>query len=136
MKKLNVVCGVLIQNEQVLIAQRKSGSAKGIFEFPGGKVEANETKEEALIREWQEECGIQIQDVQFLANSIDYQDDYEIQLTCFTCRSDECVKNPIVHTKFIWTTPEHIYDFPFFESDRCLVQALQEAWPCLKKPMK
>ena len=136
MKKLNVVCGVLIQNEKVMIAQRKSGSSQGIFEFPGGKVEARETLEQALVREWQEECGIQIENVQFLASSIDYQDGFEIHLSCFTCTSQQTPENPIVHTKFIWTTPEHIYDFPFFESDRILVNKLQEAWPCLKKQMK
>ena len=136
MKKINVVCGVLIQNEKVMIAQRKSGSSQGIFEFPGGKVEAGETLEQALIREWKEECGIQIENIQFLENNIDYQDGCEIHLSCFICTSKQTPKNPIVHTKFIWTTPEHIYDFPFFESDRILVNKLQEAWPCLKKPMK
>ena len=136
MKKLNVVCGVLVQNGKVMIAQRKYGSAKSIFEFPGGKVEPGETKEEALIREWQEECAIQIENVQFLAENIDYQDDCEIQLTCFTCTSQQTPENPIVHTKFIWTTPDHIYDYPFFESDRILVQKLQEVWPCLQKPTK
>ena len=136
MKKLNVVCGALIQNQKVMIAQRNYGSAKFTYEFPGGKVEANETKEEALIREWKEECGIQIENIQYLEKNIDYQDDCEIHLTCFTCTSQETPKNPIVHTKFIWTTPEHIYDYPFFESDRILVEKLQEVWPCLLKPMK
>ena len=136
MKKLNVVCGVLIQNQKVMIAQRNYGSAKGIFEFPGGKVEIGESLEQALIREWKEECGIQIENVKFLATNTDYQDDCEIDLTCFTCTSQQTPENPIVHTKFIWTTPDHIYDFPFFESDRILVKKLQEAWPCLLEPMK
>ena len=48
---------------KVMIAQRNYGSSQGFFEFPGGKVEGNETKEEALIREWKEECDIDIYDV-------------------------------------------------------------------------
>lgn len=74
---------------KVMIAQRNYGSSKGFFEFPGGKVEKSETKEEALIREWKEECDIDIYNVQYLASSVDYQDGYEIHLTCFTCTSNE-----------------------------------------------
>jgi 8-oxo-dGTP diphosphatase len=57
---IEVVCGVLIQNGKCLIARRNYGSSKGFYEFPGGKVESNETKEEALKREWKEELGIEI----------------------------------------------------------------------------
>ena len=60
MNKLNVVCGALVIDGKVMIAQRNYGSSKGFFEFPGGKVEKSETKEEALIREWKEECDIDI----------------------------------------------------------------------------
>lgn len=52
---IEVVCGALIQQGKVLIARRNYGSSKGMYEFPGGKVEKNETKEEALIREMKEE---------------------------------------------------------------------------------
>ena len=121
---------------KVMIAQRNYGSSKGFFEFPGGKVEENETKENALIREWKEECGIDIYNVQYLANSIDYQDGYEIYLTCFTCTSDEKPIKLSVHSEYIWTTPDHIYDYNFFKSDKMLVEALKEVWPCLIKQMK
>lgn len=136
MNKLNVVCGALIIDGKVMIAQRNYGSSKGFFEFPGGKVEENETKENALIREWKEECGIDIYNVQYLANSIDYQDGYEIYLTCFTCTSDEKPIKLSVHSEYIWTTPDHIYDYNFFKSDKMLVEALKEVWSCLIKQMK
>ena len=136
MNKLNVVCGALVIDEKVMIAQRSYGSSKGFYEFPGGKVEKNETKEKALIREWKEECDIDIYDVRYLSSSIDYQDGYEIHLTCFTCTAS---KKPVVlnaHSEYIWTTPNHIYDYNFFKSDKMLVEALKEAWPCLIKQMK
>lgn len=136
MNKLDVVCAALIMDGKVMIAQRNYGSSKGMYEFPGGKVEPNETKEQALIREWQEECGIQIENVQYLAKSIDYQDGYEIHLTCFTCTSKVKPTKPLVHSEFIWTTPNHIYDYNFFKSDTMLVKALKEAWPCLLEQMK
>ena len=136
MNKLNVVCGALIIDGKVMIAQRSYGSSKGFYEFPGGKVEANETKEEALIREWKEECDIDIFDIQYLASSVDYQDGYEIHLTCFTCTASEKPLALNAHLEYIWITPNHIYDYNFFKSDKMLVEALKEAWPCLIKPMK
>ena len=132
MNKLNVVCGALIIDGKVMIAQRSYGSSKGFYEFPGGKVEANETKEEALIRE----CDIDIFDIQYLASSVDYQDGYEIHLTCFTCTASEKPLALNAHLEYIWTTPNHIYDYNFFKSDKMLVEALKEVWPCLIKPMK
>lgn len=136
MNKLNVVCGALVIDGKVMIAQRNYGSSQGFFEFPGGKVEGNETKEEALIREWKEECDIDIYDVRYLSSSIDYQDGYEIHLTCFTCTSKERPTKLSVHSEYIWTTPDHIYDYNFFKSDKMLVKALKEVWPCLTKPTK
>ena len=133
---IEVVCGILIQNGKCLIARRNYGSSKGFYEFPGGKVESNETKEEALKREWKEELGIEIKNISYLASSQDQQD-YAFSLTCFTCQSDECVEFSNAHDQLIWTTPDHIYDFNFFESDQKLVDKLKEIWPCIqgqKKP--
>ena len=133
---IEVVCGALIHDKKVMIAQRNYGSAKGKFEFPGGKVEPGETLEEALIREWKEECGIIIENIQFLEESIDHQDGNTIHLTCFVCSSKKIPDKPKVHSQFIWTTPEHIYDHNFFESDKILVEKLKETWPCLIEQMK
>lgn len=133
---IEVVCGALIHNKKVMIAQRNYGSAKGKFEFPGGKVENKETLKEALIREWKEECGITIENIQFLEESIDYQDGKTIHLTCFVCSSKKIPDKPKVHSQFIWTIPEHIYDHDFFESDKILVEKLKEKWPCLIEQMK
>ena len=133
---IEVVCGALIHDKKVMIAQRNYGSVKGKFEFPGGKVEPGETLEEALIREWKEECGIIIENIQFLEESIDHQDGNTIHLTCFVCSSKKIPDKPKVHSQFIWTTPEHIYDHNFFESDKILVEKLKEKWPCLIEQMK
>ena len=133
---LDVVCGALIKDGQVMIAQRKYGSAKGKFEFPGGKVEAGETREQALIREWKEECDIDLKNVKYFRQSTDHQDGEDIVLTCFICTCDTKPTALRVHSQYIWTTPDHIYDFDFFEADRQLVIALKEEWPCLKEQMK
>lgn len=133
---IEVVSGILIQNKKCLIARRNYGSAKGMFEFPGGKVEANESKEDALKREWKEELGIELDSISYFASSQDNQD-YAFSLDFYLCTSKEIPKHSNVHDQLIWTTPDHIYDFPFFESDYKIVEKLKENWLCLfeqKKP--
>ena len=131
---MKVVCAAIIRNEKIGIAKRKSKISNGIYEFPGGKVEDNETEIEALKREIKEECGIEIENIQFFMKNKDFQEE-EIDLSCFVCTTTQ---EPVlsVHTNFIWTTPDKIYDYPFFESDRCIVEKLIEECPCLKEQMK
>ena len=131
---MKVVCAAIIRNEKIGIAKRKSKISNGIYEFPGGKVEDNETEIEALKREIKEECGIEIENIQFFMKNKDFQEE-EIDLSCFVCTTTQ---EPVlsVHTNFIWTTPDKIYDYPFFESDCCIVEKLIEEWPCLKEQMK
>ena len=131
---MKVVCAAIIRNEKIGIAKRKSKISNGIYEFPGGKVEDNETEIEALKREIKEECGIEIENIQFFMKNKDFQEE-EIDLSCFVCTTTQ---EPVlsVHTNFILTTPDKIYDYPFFESDRCIVEKLIEEWPCLKEQMK
>jgi mutator protein MutT len=69
-KKVEVVAALLVNGDQVLVAQRKaSDSGAGFWEFPGGKVEKGETHEEALRREIQEELEMPIR----VLNKLDSQ---------------------------------------------------------------
>lgn len=122
-KITDVVCGALIRNGKVLIARRVSKVSGGWYEFPGGKVEPGESREEALKREWREEMGIEIEDVKWLADGEDLQPDGRIRLSCYTCISTQDPRMH-VHDDLVWTEPDHIYDWKFFESDRHLVKAL------------
>ncbi len=133
---IEVVSGILIKNGKCLIARRNYGSSKGMFEFPGGKVEANESKEDALKREWKEELGIEIDSISYFASSQDQQD-YSFSLDFYLCTSKEIPTHSNAHDQLLWTTPDQIYDFPFFESDYKIVEKLKENWLCLleqKKP--
>ena len=123
-KTVDVVCGALIRNGKVMIARRVSDVSGGWYEFPGGKVEPGETGPEALKREWQEELGMEITDIQRLADGEDRQPDGLIRLRCYTCTSPQDPELR-VHDDMVWTTPDHIYDWHFFESDRHLVEALK-----------
>jgi len=61
-QRLRVVAGLVRRGATVLLQQRPAGKARaGAWEFPGGKVEAGESEEEALAREWLEELGVTIE---------------------------------------------------------------------------
>jgi 8-oxo-dGTP diphosphatase len=58
---LPVIAAVIRQGQEVLLCQRKEGALAGKWEFPGGKLENGESPEECLVREIEEELGIQIE---------------------------------------------------------------------------
>ena len=60
MKSLKVVAAIIEKEGKILIAQRLKGDLKGLWEFPGGKYEENETGEEAIKREIREEFDVQL----------------------------------------------------------------------------
>ena len=60
-RRIRVVAGAIIRNQTVLVAQRaRSANQAGLWELPGGKVQANESDSDALVRELQEELGVQV----------------------------------------------------------------------------
>lgn len=60
MKKVNVVCALIVKNNHVLAAQRKGGEFDGLWEFPGGKIENDESPQQALVREIKEEFEVDL----------------------------------------------------------------------------
>lgn len=71
MKNIEVVASIILKDNQIFITQRGYGEFKDKWEFPGGKIEANETKEDALKREIEEELEAKIKIEGFL-NTIEY----------------------------------------------------------------
>ncbi len=72
MKTLNVVAAIIKKDNKILATKRGYGEFINMWEFPGGKIETNETKEEALIREIKEELDCTIKPTKFALN-LEYQ---------------------------------------------------------------
>lgn len=69
-KRIRVVCALIKKNNHIFVAQRDYGEFKGLYEFPGGKIENGETPEEAIIREIKEELETSIKVERFLLNEV------------------------------------------------------------------
>lgn len=91
MKKIEVVAGVIFWKELVLCVQRPKNKLHYIsekYEFPGGKIEEGETKEEALHRELLEELDLTIKIKSFLMTVVHVYPDFELTMHCFICEAD------------------------------------------------
>ncbi len=66
MKTIEVVAAIIKKDDKILVTKRNKGDFEGLFEFPGGKIEANESKEDALIREIKEELETELTILKYL----------------------------------------------------------------------
>ena len=82
---IEVVATILKQDDKVLIAERNRGQFDGMFVFPGGKIEKNETQEEALKREMLEEFEIEIKVSKFLTKIEHTYSDFKLIMNCYEC---------------------------------------------------
>ena len=127
-----VVAAALIDPDgRVLIAQRPAGKGMaGLWEFPGGKIEANETPEMALIRELGEELGIAVKApclAPFTFASHTY-DAFHLLMPLYLCRRWDGTPTPREHAAIKWVRPKDLraQDYPMPAADWPLVPMLRD----------
>ena len=118
MKEIEVVAGILKDTEgRILAVERGKGTWKGYWEFPGGKVEKEETSEEALKRELFEELGITVGDFQFLT-TISYQyPEFHLTMHCFFCKIVEGEITLNEHSQMRWLYPDELESVDWLPAD-------------------
>jgi 8-oxo-dGTP diphosphatase len=114
---------------RVLLAQRPEGkSMAGLWEFPGGKLEAGETPEAALVRELHEELGIETWDsclapLTFASHSYD---DFHLMMPLFACRKWNGVPVPREGQVLKWVKAGDLRDYPMPPADIPLIPILRD----------
>jgi 8-oxo-dGTP diphosphatase len=113
-----VVAALIWDNRKFMICQRPANKARPLlWEFVGGKVEPGETKEQALIRECQEELAITLSVDNVFMDVVHEYPDITIRLTLFNATIAEGVPQKLEHNDIQWITPAEIPNYNFCPAD-------------------
>ncbi len=127
MKTVEVVAAVIIHENKILCVQRNDSKFDYIafkYEFPGGKVEENETSEEALVREISEELNLNIHiQTHFLTVDHSYPD-FRIIMHSYLCSCDSIKPKLNEHLDFKWLTKDELYQLDWAAADIPIVDKL------------
>lgn len=120
---------LLDRDNRVLLAQRPEGKLMaGLWEFPGGKVEAGETPEDALVRELHEELGIEtwnscLAPLTFASHSYE---DFHLFMPLFVCRKWNGIVTPQEGQQLKWVRGNELRDYPMPPADIPLIPILRD----------
>jgi 8-oxo-dGTP diphosphatase len=124
---LVAACALVDVDRRVLITQRPEGKAMaGLWEFPGGKVEAGETPEASLVRELKEELGVEtsagcLAPLTFASHGYD---DFHLLMPLYVCRRWSGIPRGSERQALKWVRPVDLRSYPMPPADLPLIPAL------------
>ncbi len=125
-----VAAAALVNDKnEILLAQRPEGkSMAGLWEFPGGKIEKGENPEFTLMRELEEELGIETRECCFspIGFASHQYKDFHLLMPLFVCRVWKGEIKALENQKFAWVLPQDMYDYPMPEADIPLIYQLRD----------
>ena len=125
MNSINVVAAIIKKDNLYLIVQRNKKKHLGLkWEFPGGKVQSNETFEEALTREIKEELNILITMYSKIADKKYKDDKIDIVLHYYLCTKHSGIMKLNEHENFAWVTKKNFDKYDFAEGDSNILSLL------------
>ena len=124
-----VVAALIWDKDKFMICQRPAHKARGLlWEFVGGKVEPGETKEQALIRECQEELAITLAVGDVFMDVTHEYPDLTVHLTLFNATISEGEPKEIEHNDIQWITPREIPCYDFCPADEEILEKICEVY--------
>lgn len=125
-KVIRVVAAIIVDDGKVFATQRGYGDFKGGWEFPGGKIDAGETPEEALIREIKEELDTKIQVLELL-DTIEYDyPNFHLSMDCFICKIESGNLVLKEHKNSTWLTKDTLYSVDWLAADESLIPRIED----------
>lgn len=122
---VQVVAALIWDAGKFMICQRPAHKSRGLlWEFVGGKVEPGETKEQALIRECQEELAITLSVGEVFMEVGHQYPDINVHLTLFNASVREGTLQMLEHNDIRWITPEEIPQYEFCPADKAILRRL------------
>lgn len=126
-QSIEVVAAVICDESQVLATRRGYGEFINMWEFPGGKIEPGESKEEALMREIQEELHVTIQVDSFLVTvEYDYPN-FHLKMHCYFCTIIDGEPRFTEHNAWKWVDSYTIDALEWLAADLAVVTAIKQS---------
>jgi len=125
MKIVKVVAAIIVYEDKIFATQRGYGDFKDGWEFPGGKIEENETPQEALVREIKEELDTEIE-VGELLDTVEYDyPKFHLSMDCFICtiKSGDLVLKE--HEAAKWLTKGELDSVEWLPADITLIEKIR-----------
>lgn len=123
---IEVVAALIRDHDNFMICQRPAQKARALlWEFVGGKVEPGETKEQALIRECQEELAVTLSVGDVFMDVVHEYPDITVHLTLFNATIAEGVPQKLAHNDIKWITPSEIPNYDFCQADEEILEMIK-----------
>lgn len=124
MKSIEVVAAIIKKGDKIFITRRSYGEFQDMWEFPGGKIEVGETKEEALIREIKEELELDINNLEYLTTvEYDYTS-FHLTMHCFICEICGGSLNLNAHNDAKWVSLDELESQDWVPADVEVVEKI------------
>lgn len=126
---LVAACALMDADGRILMAQRPKGkSFEGLWEFPGGKLEAGESPEQAIVRELREEIGVEpcercLQPFSFVSHAYE---DFDLLMPLFLCRQWDGFANAKEGQSLKWVFPERLNELDLVPADVFLAREIRD----------
>ena len=128
-KITEVVAALIWQGNKFMICQRPEHKARGLlWEFVGGKVELDETKGQALIRECQEELAVTLAVGDVFMDVTHEYPDLTVHLTLFNATIAEGEPQKLEHNDIQWITPSDIPNYEFCPADEEILDKIKDLY--------
>ena len=125
-KQIKVVAAIIRKDRSVFATQRGYGNYKDWWEFPGGKIEAGETPQEALKREILEELNTEIGVDEFLATvEYDYPE-FHLSMDCFWCHVEEGELTLLEHEAAKWLPLSDLRQVNWLPADVLVIEEIEK----------
>ena len=121
-----VICDSLSEKKKIFATARGYGEFKGQWEFPGGKIEAGETQQQALVREIHEELDTEIS-VGDLIGTIEYDyPTFHLSMDCFWCEVVDGELKLLEAEDAKWLSKEKLYSVQWLPADITLIEKIEQ----------
>ena len=126
MKTVFVSAAIIHDGRNIYLARKAKGEYKGFWEFPGGKIEAGETHQQALVREIQEELDTKIT-VGDLIGTIEYDyPTFHLSMECFWCEVVDGELKLLEAEDARWLSKDTLYSVKWLPADITLIEKIEQ----------